>query len=686
MRLKGKNTKGKREKIKFSSIKVKLLIVPIIVTVISMGLIILFSGTIAKNNLYKQMNDDSETLLSQVVSRMEDNSKSLDIINSDIESRINNVCKFIERESNELTSERLTEISQDLEIDEINYYDTEGVLIYSNVAENINWVPDEKQVIGSFMKNNEVELMEDLRADGVTGNIFKYGAIKSPDGSIIQAGIKADYINKLTDEFSFQNLMEDLEQNDEILYASLIDKNFKAIAHSNKERIGVDFSEDKASISAVTDEKVFAHENEYLEEIPNYNMAYPVNLNGEHIGALNIGLSMENVNTAVASGRYIIMIAGFIVALILGFLLYFTSNYAVRTINKLKVQMNAMALGDFTIDKSGSGVITNDEFGEISKSVDQMKLSVRNMIMNLVEKSQTLAAHSEEMTAITYHSVEAINEIRRAIEDIAEGSNNQALDTEKGFNTVQDLGNVVESNVNYMNGLNTSTSRVNILKEEGLELMNDLIDQTDDSIKGSREVQTIIGETSESVTRIETASGMIRNIAEQTNLLALNASIEAARAGEHGKGFAVVAEEIRKLAEESTNFTEEISIIITDLISKTSTAVATIDEVTEKIHSQSSSVNLTSEKFDGIASALKEMENSIDIVNRSSNSMNNQNDNMTQVMHNLSAVSEENAASSEEVSASVEEQTAAMTEILNASEELSNIAEELNGLIEEFDI
>lgn len=655
-----------------------------IASIVTIGSI---SSYMMKNSMVDQMKDNGEFLLEQFVHRLGNNSSSLELINSSIENEIRKAARSVAREAGSLSNEQMTRMAEDLNIDELNYFNSDLVLTYSNIPANLLWEPDADHPISLLANGNETEMIEAVREDSVSGNSMKYGAFKNPDGSIVQAGINANSITGLTDQFDYQRLVEELAANEEIVYALFIDPALTAAAHSNPERIGIDLSDDAGAVSAVREGAPYSSEYTYpVGDIPVYDLVYPVVIDGENIGAINIGFSMENVNAAIEKNILMSTAAGLIAILLLGFILFYTSNYAIKTVNKLKLQMNAMALGDFTINSSNNDKLRNDEFGEISDSVNQMKVSVRNMIENVMDKSQSLSAHSEELSATTNQSVKASDEIARAIEDIAHGSSNQAVDTETGFNTVKDLGDLVENNSVNINELNDSTVKVNDLKDEGMELIRDLLDKTNSNIAFSKQVNSIIIDTSMSAEKISDASEMIKSIASQTNLLALNASIEAARAGEAGRGFAVVADEIRKLAEESDKFTKVIVDIITDLTSKTNTAVKTMDQMEKTVESQSISVGKASEKFNGIADALSDMQQAINVVNSSSLRMNEQNTTIRNIMENLAGISQGNAASSEEVSASVEEQTASITQISDASEELSRIAEELNTLIAEFKI
>lgn len=529
--------------------------------------------------------------------------------------------------------------------------------------------------------------MENIRKSSETDDSYKYGYVINPNGGMVQVGLLANDITAMTEKFGYQKAVEDIAATDNIVYAIYIDSKYKAVAHSNKDRIGIDLSEDKGAISAIKDKDFFSSQYYYeAEDVDVYDVVYPVEVNGEVVGAVNIGYSLKEVQSAVNSNRMMIAGIGLSIFLILGAVLFFTTSKILLAINKLKEQVGIMADGDFRNELDSKLLAYNDEFGDIAEAVDHLQDSMINIVTQVIDKSGQVAASSEELTATSQQAAATSDEVARAIEEIANGANAQAKDTENTAESVTGMGILMEQDAKNLKELNQAANLIDKEKEEGFKILSILIEKTNESTNSSKEVYDIIMSNNESAEKIENASTMIQSIADQTNLLALNAAIEAARAGEAGRGFSVVADEIRKLAEQSTNFTSDIKEVINELKSRSQGAVDTMKVVQNTIIDQTTSVKDTEGKFEAIAKAIDSINSIIGKLNASSTQLIENKNLIISLTENLSAISEENAAGTEEASASMEEQSATIAEIADSGESLAEIAQELQSLVAKFKI
>lgn len=360
----------------------------------------------------------------------------------------------------------------------------------------------------------------------------------------------------------------------------------------------------------------------------------------------------------------------------------------IRPLSIIEKALNKMSVYNLQLDKDAKKseryVKLQDEIGSIMRALGKLHQGLTEIVTNINSHSQNTAATAEELTATAQSTADVANDVAVAVGNIADGATSQASDTQRAAEDMESANRTLEGMLVTLKDLAAATDLIDEKKNEGNRSLSELIDAVETSSRATHEVNDLIIKTSQSVDQISNAREMIQSISDQTNLLALNAAIEAARAGEAGKGFAVVAEEIRKLAEQSAGFTEEIRKEIDELKENSEKAVSNMAEVSEMFKSQNGKLRETGEKFSDISEAVERCNSIMVEINESSIEIEEKNKSIVHVIGNLSAIAEENAATTQEAAASVDTQVQAIGDISQASENLAEIATALQEEVSRF--
>lgn len=373
------------------------------------------------------------------------------------------------------------------------------------------------------------------------------------------------------------------------------------------------------------------------------------------------------------------------IVIVLGFGWYI-AKLIQKNLDDVTKHLGVIAQGDFSIDVPQESLQQKDEFGLVARAFDAMQNNMRNLICQLSQTSEQLAASAEEMSASAEQSAQTLNLVACSITETAQGAEKQSSELS---NALALVGNVSRGNRDGAEACSEAvklTSKAVQANLEGNEATTTVIRQMasiQSTVNNSAKVVTELGERSEEIGQIvETIS----NIAGQTNLLALNAAIEAARAGEHGRGFAVVAEEVRKLAEQAAEAARQIEALVKGIQESTASAVAAMTSGTTVVAAGTQLVAKVEQTFKEIEAYTNQYAGISQMAKTELEKLAYSSQEALTAMEVINKVSKDIVGQAQTVSAATEEQSASMEQIASSSQSLAKLAEELQVAIQKFKV
>ncbi|MFC0211393.1 methyl-accepting chemotaxis protein [Paenibacillus chartarius] len=426
----------------------------------------------------------------------------------------------------------------------------------------------------------------------------------------------------------YQNTQLDPEEKDNVAKYTQVVTRYK---EARKEVMDLAFQNKNTEAYSVFVNKLDTLSNQRRDILTNlidYNTRTAEKSNEENAASF---ASTRNITIAI-------VIAALLLSISFG---YAIARSISRPLNRVLGILDKVADGDL---RETTDIDSKDEIGRLANALNNTVNSLKSTVGGILSSAENVSAAAEQISASS--------------EEIATGSSVQAQEAQSINELFKELSAAINSVAESAEQASELSNKTMMMAQEGGKVV-------EHSIQGMNSINRQMTLLAEDSNKIGEIIGVIDDISEQTNLLALNAAIEAARAGEQGRGFAVVADEVRKLAERSSEATKQITAIITGMQNNTKLSVDAVGEGTtaskksgEAFQTILSVVNETAHKVAEIAAACEEQ----------------------------AAQSTEVLSSIEKISASTEEAAASSQETASTSQSLAHLAMELNKSVAIFKV
>ena len=351
--------------------------------------------------------------------------------------------------------------------------------------------------------------------------------------------------------------------------------------------------------------------------------------------------SMESIVASAGNLSKVTLVATFL-ALMLGLLCSWLITRSITgPVRSVVATMGVVAQGDLTARLDDSG---RDEIAQMATALNRALGSIGSTLKNISDNAQSVASSSEELTSVSH-------QMSSNSEETAAQANVVSAASEQVSKSVQTVAAGAEEMSASIKEIAKNTNEAARVAKEAVEVA-DKTNQT-------------IAKLGESSVEIGNVIKVITSIAEQTNLLALNATIEAARAGEAGKGFAVVANEVKELAKQTGEATEDISQKIGAIQHDTQGAVAAIQQISGIINQINDIANTIASAVEEQSVTTNEMSRNVSEASKGSN----------EIVQNITGVAQ-----------AAQSTASGATETQSAAQELARLATELQATVNQFKV